>query len=291
MTSAPARPGTIGIVSPGAMGSGLARAWRAAGVRTVATVAGRSSRTAALADGLDLLDDLNAVVSTSDLVVAVVPPDRALDVARSVALTASRTGTRPVYLDANAVSPTTVDSINDLLDAAGLDMTDGSISGGPPVPGGATTLYLSGPHAARWDLSGPGLAAVEVSPRLGDASAVKMCTASVYKGLSALLTQALGTADEHGVTPFVTADLHGSFPDSVDDAGRLIALAATKAHRFVGEMRQIAQTQGDAGMRPELFEAMAVVWQAVAATPLAQHSPEDVTHPELADVLRDLRAR
>ena len=73
----------IGIVSPGAMGSALGRAWAAGGAdrddsrgrpgsaRVVATVSGRSARTVALAEGLELLPDLAAVVAASDVVVSI----------------------------------------------------------------------------------------------------------------------------------------------------------------------------------------------------------------------------
>ena len=69
---------TVGIVSPGAMGSAVGAAYRAAGNRVVTTVDGRSRRTAALAEqaGLELLPDLDAVVGESELVLSIVPPAR-----------------------------------------------------------------------------------------------------------------------------------------------------------------------------------------------------------------------
>ena len=84
----------------------------------------------------------------------------------------------------------------------------------------------------------------------GGASAVKMCTASVYKGTVALLTQALLTAHANGVLAFVLDDLG----ELADGAGRTIARSATKSGRYVGEMHEIASTQAAAGLTPELFE-------------------------------------
>jgi 3-hydroxyisobutyrate dehydrogenase-like beta-hydroxyacid dehydrogenase len=81
-----------------------------------------------------------------------------------------------------------------------------------------------------------------VSGRIGDASAVKMCTASVYKGFAGLLTQALATAEAHGVTPLVLDDLRASFGPRAEHAATAIALAASKSDRYPGEMREIAQT-------------------------------------------------
>ena len=57
----------VGIVSPGAMGSAVGRALRDGGARVVATVAGRSTRTVALAHGLELLPSLDDVVAAADV--------------------------------------------------------------------------------------------------------------------------------------------------------------------------------------------------------------------------------
>ena len=104
---------------------------------------------------------------------------------------------------------------------------------------------------------------------MGLASAVKMCTASMYKGSTALLAHALLTAHAHGVLPQVLDDLHDSFPGQIDRAARSIAVSTTKAARFVGEMREIAATQAGAGLTPALFEAMAEVYAALAESELA----------------------
>ena len=94
-----------------------------------------------------------------------------------------------------------------------------------------------------------------------------MCTASMYKGSTALLAHALLTAHAHGVLPQVLDDLHDSFPDQIDRAARSIAVSTTKSARFVGEMREIAATQASAGLTPALFEAMAEVYAALRRRP------------------------
>ena len=284
------RPLRIGVVSPGAMGSALARVWRAGGARVLVTVTGRSERTRSLAEGLDLAPDLDAVVAGSDVVVSVVPPGSAVATMQAVLEAARRGGVAPVVADLNAVSPTTVRELAALAEAQGLDFVDGAISGGPPAAGADTMLYLSGPRAAVLaDLATDGLRTRVVGDEPGSASAVKMCTASVYKGTTALWAQALQTAQAHGVLDVVLADLAEEFPDAAATAGRRIAVATSKSARFVGEMEQIAQTQGAAGASPELFTAMAAVYARLASTDLARLSPEqarDLT--DLEDVLTRL---
>src|SRR5262245_27541097 len=125
------------------MGSAVGAAYRAGGSRVVATVVGRSVRTVALAEraGLELLPDLDAVVAAADLVLSIVPPDQAGSTATAIAAAAGRTGARPLVNDWNAVSPASVRSIGETLGGAGLELVDGSISGGPPREGYRTRVY------------------------------------------------------------------------------------------------------------------------------------------------------
>jgi 3-hydroxyisobutyrate dehydrogenase-like beta-hydroxyacid dehydrogenase len=263
---------TVGIVSPGAMGSAVGSALLRGGARVVSTLEGRSDRTARLAgeSGIELVDGLGDVVATADVVLSIVPPTEA-----SAAAAAVR-GARLVA-DLNAVSPETARGL-------GIDV-DGSISGPPPVAAGTTRIYLSGPRAGEVaSLPFDGVEVIVVGHEVGAASAVKMSTASVYKGSVALLTQALRAADHYGVLEHVLSDL------GEENAGRRIARSAAKADRYVGEMHEIAAAQAAAGLDPALFEAFARVWAEIAGTRLAVAAPEDAGS-DLSEALRLLRER
>jgi 3-hydroxyisobutyrate dehydrogenase-like beta-hydroxyacid dehydrogenase len=282
----------IGIVSPGAMGSAVGRAYAAGGARVVATVAGRSARTRELAHGLELLPGLDEVVRLADVVVSIVPPEQAPAVAADIAAAARRADADPLVADLNAIAPATATALAQQLAGTGLDLVDGSISGGPPRPEGSTRIYLSGPRAHELaELPAPGIDARVVGPAVGTASAVKMSTASVYKGTVGLLAHALLAAHANGVLPHVLDDLREAYPSLVDGAARSIARAATKAGRYVGEMREIAATQEAAGLPRDLFDGFAAVYAALAETELAKRPPESVG-PEttLEDVLEALTA-
>ena len=280
---------TIGIVSPGAMGSALGRAWARGGARVVATVADRSERTRGLAHGLELLPDLSSVVAASDLVVSVCPPGAASDVLDAVLAAAD--GSTPAYADLNAISPGLAVELAAKAQEAGLGFVDGSISGGPPTPGGDTLVYLSG-ERAQWvaELASDGIRPRVVGNRPGTASAVKMCTASVYKGTALIWLNALATAERLGVLDVVLADLDEEYPGDVAIAARRIAMAASKSGRYVGEMEQIAATQDSAGVGSALFDGMAATYDRVSRTPLAELSPEEARELEdLREVLDRLR--
>jgi 3-hydroxyisobutyrate dehydrogenase-like beta-hydroxyacid dehydrogenase len=261
---------TVAIVSPGHMGSGLGWALRQGGTRVVSTVEGRSARTVRLAADLELLPSLRDVVAVADVVLVVTPPGAAIDAARSIKEAALASGARPIVADLNAVSPSTMASIVDAL--APLDVVDGSISGPPPTVRPGATIYFSGPRADElvalpWQRIRP----LVLGDRVGSASALKMSTASVYKGLNGLLTQAMRSAAFYGVLDEALADLarSGLEPDGV-------AVAATKAHRYVPEMAEIAATQASAGLTPALFDAFAAIYAEIAGSALAAGDPETV---------------
>jgi 3-hydroxyisobutyrate dehydrogenase-like beta-hydroxyacid dehydrogenase len=273
----------VGVVSPGAMGGALGAALVRGGARVVATAAGRSERTARLAARaqLELLPDLTSVVRDADVVLSIVPPEAATGVAADV-LRAATTAT--LLVDLNAIAPGTTRGIAETAVESGHDVVDGSISGPPPWKPGTTRIYLSGARAGEVAaLPFDGVEAIVVGEGVGSASAVKMSTASVYKGSTAILAQALLSAQRNGVLEHVLTDLRLGAPEAVAGVERRLASSATKADRYIGEMHEIAATQGDAGLEPALFEAMARVYGRLAETPLARGNPEELPDELLLD--------
>ncbi|MFC7787962.1 DUF1932 domain-containing protein [Microbacterium sp. MAHUQ-60] len=268
----------IGLVGAGAMGSALGAAWAAAGHQVKTDLSCRSARTIALARsrGIVSAGSLHAVVE-ADLVVSIVPPAAAIPVARDIVRAAVDAGTAPLVADLNAVSPRTVLRVADLLHDGGLELVDGTISGAPPHPGARTTLYLSGERAGELrELSESWYRTVILESGVGTASALKMTMSSMYKGTNALVLQAALTASHFGVLDAFLQDVSGAWPDNVPRWAAEVALAASKSERFVDEMREIADTQAQAGLVEDLFLGIAAVFERVARTDLARTTPEAV---------------
>lgn len=276
---------TIAMYGAGHMGSGLGWALRPA-CRVITTLAGRSARTARLAAdaGLDVVPDVDTLVGTAEIVLVVTPPAAARDAARVLAQAAVRTGATPLVADLNAIAPDTARDIAVIL--APLDFVDGSISGPPPTVRPGARIYLSGPRATEitalpWSHVTP----VDLGPVIGTASAVKMCTASVYKGLIGLYAQAMRAADYYGVLAPVLADLQGNGYDLVSG----VAISARKAARYTPEMREISAAQNAAGLPATLFAAFADVYDELAGTALALGDPESTDIPSATDIVARMR--
>lgn len=268
----------VGILSPGAMGSALGARLVVGGARVVVALDGRSERSRRLAAeaGLEDVGSVAALVREASFVLSVVPPEAALDAAATLGHAADGRTANPLVVDLNAISPLKARRLAAVLVADGLGAVDGAISGPPPRRPGTTRIYLSGPQAAQVAaLPIDGVESIVVGDVIGAASAVKMCTASVYKGRVALLAQAFRTARTHGVVDLVLADLADSGLVDVDRAGASLGVASAKAWRYVAEMDEIAATQAEAGLTPDLFRALATVYAELAEHPVAE-TPEEV---------------
>jgi len=275
------------------MGSALGASWLAEGHDVATSLNGRSGRTLTLARdaGLSVVDSLEALMGAA-IVVSVVPPAAALPAARAIAAAAVRSTARPLAVDLNAVSPMTLTQIAAVLRGGRLDVVDGAISGPPPQPGPVrTTLYLSGERAPELSmLSGNGYRTVILSERAGAASALKMSTASMYKGMNALVLQAIVTASHFGVLDAFIEDVSSVWPDDAPHWPWHAALAASKSDRFVDEMREIAATQAEAGLPHELFHGIAEAFAHISDSELARAAPESIRRSiSLAELLDRLR--
>ncbi len=97
---------TVGLLHPGRMGGPLGAHLRRGGARVLWAAEGRSeqSRERAHAAGLEEVSTLAGLVAAGDTLLVVVPSDAALPLAESVAAL----GFAGLYIDANAVAPTTM---------------------------------------------------------------------------------------------------------------------------------------------------------------------------------------
>lgn len=241
----------VAVISPGDMGSAVGRRLSEAGTRVVTALAGRSERTRALAADAGFVDagSLAEAVRQADVLLSIVPPGRALEVARAVGRDPG-----PLYVDCNAISPATARSVGELV---GDRYVDAGIIGFP----GAPRFYASGRHAH--ELTELPLDVRVLDGEIGQASALKMCYAALTKGLTALLTESMVTADALGVTEALVAELSDSQPQFLTTARRGLPAMVPKAYRWIAEMEEIAATFESAGLTPRMLLGAADVYRLV----------------------------
>jgi 3-hydroxyisobutyrate dehydrogenase-like beta-hydroxyacid dehydrogenase len=154
-----------------------------------------------------------------------------------------------VYLDANAIAPSTAREIGARFDR----FVDGGIVGPPAERAGTTRLYLSGDDtpsvsevAALWADSS--LDARVIDGGAGAASALKMAYATWTKVSSALLLDVRALARAEGVEDALLGEWAISQPGTAERSAATASGVSPKAWRFIGEMEQIATAFRDAGL-------------------------------------------
>lgn len=269
---------TVAVISPGDMGHSMGAVLRGSGLRVLAFVGGRSERTRALAveAGMEPVEDLPALLRASDAVLSVVPPARAVEVARQVAAALLQDPSQVLYADCNAVAPRTAREVGEIVGGAGARFVDVSIIGPPPRPGESRTrFFASGPAVREFArLGSVGLDVRVLGGEAGLASGIKMCYAGLTKGLVALAAQVLVAGRRLGLDDPLTAELAASQPQLLEIMRRELPRMPPKAYRWVGELEQMATAYSDLGLPPETFLGGAGLYRLVEASPLGAETPE-----------------
>ena len=255
---------TVGLLYPGEMGTAVGATVVAGGARVVWASEGRSPATRARAREIGLEDagTLAAVARASRVILSVVPPHGALDLARAVAAL----GFRGLYVDANAVAPGTSREIGRVVEAAGARFVDGGIIGPATRKPGTTRIYLAGgaaPEVAPLFAAGPVDAIVLDGPAPA-ASALKMSYAGWTKGSQALLAAIRAFAVAEGVDAALLAEWKISQPELPARSERAVGDNVRKAWRFVGEMDEIARSLAAAGLPAGFHQAAGEIYQRLA---------------------------
>ena len=177
----------IGILNIGEMGYHWARLLAARGAEPLTCVAGRSEATRQRCDEAPVrqVDSMERLVEEADLVVSIVVPSAALEVARSVAHAAAAVKRRGLpFLEANAISPMTAAAARAELEHGGGVYVDGCIIGSARRLEKAA-VYVSGPQAERLaPLRELGLPIRVLGEGATQASAFKVVYAGFTKGLA-----------------------------------------------------------------------------------------------------------
>jgi hypothetical protein len=295
------------------MGLGVAKLLVAHNYRVLTNVSDRSTATQKRAQDaqLGLVPNDIELVAKSDYILSIVPPSDAVAIAGRIidALNSSPTPRQSpasplYYLDLNAVSPNTVNSIAEAFkqQAPGVRFIDGGIIGGPPSPSPDSTSWkrpgipLSGPHALHdAPLSGKHLAetlnTTYQGTEIGSASGLKCCFAALSKGFTALALQSFGTASTLGVLPSLLKYLDEYNPQARQKAEKGIVGCPSKAYRWVEEMNQIGEcfaVDGGWAEQAKVFREIAGVYEGLAKVVEAKGGAEGLKSAEnVVDTLGD----
>ncbi|KAF8840232.1 6-phosphogluconate dehydrogenase C-terminal domain-like protein [Paxillus ammoniavirescens] len=275
----PALP-RFAVVAAGSMGSAIANKLTTAGCTVYTNLDGRSEATRQRAKEAGMIDvSLVDMVAKANWILSILPPRDALSFAEKIrdaaAALSGYGGNEPhVFADCNAVNPETAKRIARVFAGTGIRFIDAVIIGEPPKDGYDPTFYAS---AAPEDgeildeFTSFTKFGLKVSPLkgegvgVGDASAVKMSYAGIYKGTVGSYTTMILALAAHASSPAtaeaLVKELSMSQPAVLDRIVKTVPPMLPRAYRWVGEMEEIADFVG--GKEGDVYRGLARVYERV----------------------------
>ena len=282
-------PPTVGILYPGEMGAAVTALLRERGVAVATTLHGRSDATAerSAAIGVTVLGSLAEVVRCSDVVVSLVHPAAAAEVAGACCTLAHLAPRGAIYVDANSIGPEGAAEIARQVESAGLSFVDASINGLASRLSTGGTLYLSGARAEEVARLFDGALRVRVlGAEVGRASAMKMLLGGLSKGLCALFAELALLAERQGMLPEMLEAVARTYPGVAAVAERMLPTYPRHAGRRAAEMAELESTADAAGIEPVVIAAVKRMHETFAGL-----WPGGPAEAELEPLLRVLAAR
>ncbi|MBI3302743.1 MAG: NAD(P)-dependent oxidoreductase [Deltaproteobacteria bacterium] len=283
---------TIGILYPGDMGHSVARVLLEDGFSVATTLVGRSERTRRLcaSTATTVLESMAAVVERAEVVLSIVPPNAAKMVATDFAVAVRHTGYRPLFVDANAISPMTAQEVGEIIAQVGASYLDACIIGPARDVRGRCTFYVSGPQARMFEEHlGKSLRTHILGDRIGQASAFKMTFAGLNKGLAALFWELTVAAHEFGFLDELLHRYTTLLPGVMQALEWLVPTYPMHAARRADEMGELAETLEHFGFSSAMARGTQHTLAAVGRLKLAERFPEKGEHGwtmrEVIDVL------
>jgi 3-hydroxyisobutyrate dehydrogenase-like beta-hydroxyacid dehydrogenase len=227
------------------------------------------------------------LVKESELIVSIVVPSAAKRVAAKVAKAVAKSKRKELlYLDANAISPMTADTIAAVLKSSGVSFVDGCIIGSAARMGKGTIVYVSGPQAQSMQaLAEFGIPIRVLGPNTSQASAFKVVYAGLTKGLQGLFVELLMGARRFGLLNEVRAQYEESFPGLLDKISTSIVGLRIHAARRAEEMDELKRTFNHHGMKSFMAPAAQRVLEAIAALGAGAASDSGARQGDLPETL------
>jgi L-threonate 2-dehydrogenase len=256
----------VAVIAPGAMGAAVGRRLADRGVNVLTSLAGRSAATAKRASDAGMSDATDAEIASADFILSILPPGDALALAQRFAPALAASNAKPVYVDCNAINPTTVGQVAAIIAPTGCAFADVGIIGPPPQgPEAGPRFYASGEAAFRVEaLRQYGLDVRVLEGSASAASALKMSYAGITKGTQAIGAAMILAAMRAGSAEALLTELEFSQKELLAQFREQLPKMPAKAYRWVAEMREIAGFVGADPAARALYDGAADFYARIA---------------------------
>jgi 3-hydroxyisobutyrate dehydrogenase-like beta-hydroxyacid dehydrogenase len=263
------------------MGHNVARVLLEDGFSVVTTLAGRSERTRRLSESttITVLDPLTQVVEQVDIAISIVPPAAAKTVAVDFVAAVKRVARKPLYVDANAISPMTTQEVGEIITKAGVPYLDACIIGPAREVRGRCTFYVSGPDARHFaETIGRSIKTQVLGDRIGQASAFKIAFSGLNKGLAALLFELTVAGKEFGFLDELLRTYSSLLPGIMQALEWLVPTYPMHSARRADEMAELAEMLEHFGFSSVMARGTQETLAAVGRANLVERYPDRGEH-------------
>ena len=270
----------ITLMSPGEMGSPIAKCIIKSGINVMSPLKNRSAQTVERAKKYGIEDSISLEnsIMNSDLIISILVPDAAEDLAKEVSNLSKKLDKEIIFADLNAISPETVKKMNSYMSGTKVKFIDGGIIGGPPEGDKIPRIYVSGQNSNLFSsLDGLGMKVIDMNGSVGDASAMKMAYASITKGYSSLLIAAVTLSIRTNNFEHLMKELEFSQKNVFNDLKNLKSIPS-KAHRWIGEMEEISNTYIENSITGDFHKGSYSIYKKVSESKLGEKRlfPSDI---------------
>jgi 3-hydroxyisobutyrate dehydrogenase-like beta-hydroxyacid dehydrogenase len=249
----------IAVLYPGDMGAALAAVLVARGYRVITALAGRGEKTAARCRelGLEVLASLADVIREANVVLSVVPPAAAEEMAAVYCELAKSAPVGALFVDVNSIGPELAGAIAARLHKTGVGFVDAAVNGLAKNLTKSGTLLLSGGRADEVAKLFDGAVRVRVlGTEIGQASTMKMLLAGLSKGLCGLFAELALIAQRRGMLGEMLEASAQIYPGMMLVVDRMLPTYAQHAGRRATEMNELEETARNAGIEPCVIDAV-----------------------------------
>jgi 3-hydroxyisobutyrate dehydrogenase-like beta-hydroxyacid dehydrogenase len=276
----------VGLLSPGDMGHLVGKVLISNGMSVLTCLEGRSSRTKALAikAGIKSVPSYDSLVNETEMILSILVPGEAINAAKKVAQALLDNDRSIVYVDCNAISPMTSNTLDEIIRNAGGRYVDASIIGPPPRRKGLTKFFASGPNVEDFQvLSNYGLDVRILGLEIGQGKGIKMAYGALTKGFIAISTQLLIAARKMGLYNSLVDLFMETQTVLYERMKRTVPNMPHRSRRWVSEMKEISKTFESLKMTPKIYAGAAELYQSIGKTSLADETAETMEKDRTLD--------
>ena len=243
----------IAVLCAGELGARVGASLVEKGEVVITTLDGRgaATRRRCAESGMAVRSTIADIVREADIVLSLVPPATAMDVARDYGRLAHQAPPDALFVDLNSTGPALALEMCRTVEQGGRDFVDGAINGLASRFTDGGTLFLSGIRAGEIAALFEGVTRVQVlGSEPGAASAMKMLLSGISKGICALYAELALAAQQQGMLRELLDASSRIYPEVTNLVHRMLPTYPQHAGRRAEEMQQLERTVRDAGIHP-----------------------------------------